>query len=431
MISEIIRKKISRLFSGEKELKLLNNIPNNYLIAENIQKLSKIGLYLHIPFCNRICPYCPYNKEIYCNDTAREYTKSVIKEVKKYAGLMGGKSISSFYIGGGTPTTMLGNGLEDILDAVYKYFKMNCSVHIESHPNHLSNENLNILRNLGVQYLSIGVEALQDRHLKMLERPYKTSDVYKIVERAASKNFKCLNVDYIFDLPGQTVTEAEQATYDLVKMGINQAATYPLFRFPYTRFGKEITIKRKSVATMFRRRKFLKAIENIFYSSGFERSSVWAFTQNGTEKYCSVTVPSYLGLGASSGSYLNDIFYLNTFKVAEYIKAIENGFSPIALSMNLSEKTQMAGWLYWRIYETKFRKSDFKLRFQRSFDKEFGTYTKVLDRIRFLNIEDDDINLTDIGTYWLHAFEDFFSIDYINKLWGTSGRNPWPDNVIL
>ncbi len=431
MISEFIRKKISRKFTGENEIRFRNIVPDDHSIAKNIKELNKIGLYLHIPFCNRICPYCPYNKEIFSNEAAQKYTLAVIKEVEKYAELMTGKSISSFYIGGGTPTSMLGKGLEDILDAIYKHFNMECSIHIESHPNHLSKENLDSLKTLGVNFLSIGIEALQDRHLKMLERPYTTSDVKKIVERAAGKNFECLNIDYIFDLPGQTVAEVEQASYEMVKLEINQVATYPLFRFPYTRFGKEVTAKRNAVATMFRRRKFLKVIEDVFYSSGFERSSVWAFTQTGIGKYCSVTVPSYIGLGASSGSYLKDLFYVNTFKVAEYCKAIENGSSPIALSVDLSERAQMAGWLYWRIYETKFRKSDFEQRFNRSFDDEYGTYMKQLNRIGFLNNGQDRIQLTDKGTYWIHAFEDFFSIDYINKLWGTSKINPWPDNVVL
>lgn len=122
---------------------------------------------------------------------------------------------------------------------------------------------------------------------------------------------------------------------------------------------------------------------------------------------------------------------MNTFKVSEYIKSIEKGTSPIALSVNLSEKAQMAGWLYWRIYETKFSKRDFELRFDHSFEKEFGSYMKLLKSIGFLQNGQDTVKLTDKGTYWIHALEDFFSIDYINKLWGTSKTNPWPDKVVL
>lgn len=98
----------------------------------------------------------------------------------------------------------------------------------------------------------------------------------------------------------------------------------------------------------------LAILERIFYEAGFERTSVWAFTRSGVPRYCSVTVPLYIGLGASGGTYLRDIFYLNTFHVSEYISAFENGRTAIALSTDLSERMQMAGWLYWRIYETKF-----------------------------------------------------------------------------
>jgi len=194
----------------------------------------------------------------------------------------------------------------------------------------------------------------------------------------------------------------------MASLGIQQAATYPLFRFPYTRFGRGSNNNSNALQTMFRHRKLLKILEGIFYDFGYERSSVWAFTKKGIDKYCSVTVPSYLGLGASGGSYLKNMFYVNTFNVGEYIQAIEKGNSPIALSIDLSEEMQMAGWLYWRIYETKFNKSDFLNRFSRSFDSKYGRHMKILDQIGFLRNGEEQITLTDKGTYWIHAFEDFF-----------------------
>ena len=175
----------------------------------------------------------------------------------------------------------------------------------------------------------------------------------------------------------------------------------------------------------------LRILEDIFYSSGFDRTSVWAFTKKGISKYCSVTVPLYLGLGASGGSYLKDIFYLNTFNVAEYIQAMNNGGKATALSVELNEKMQMAGWLYWRIYETRFRKSDFTERFKKDFDSVYGKYFKPLSFLGYLKDEGGEIILTDRGTYWLHAFEDFFSINYISKLWGISWKDPWPERVVL
>lgn len=426
-----IRRSISRNLSGQKEIRFQKRIPEPQVVEADLHSFNQMGLYLHIPFCDQICPYCPYNKTVYRESLGEAYVQAVIQEIKRYAPLMADQPVTSFYIGGGTPTTLLGKGMEQMIESVYSHFKMECDIHMESHPNHLTSNSLDLLEALGVSFLSIGVESLQDKYLKMLERPYTVAEVKKRVEGATSRGFKCVNIDFIFDLPGQTECEVEQAAHEMVELGIHQAATYPLFRFPYTRFGREQVDSRSEWGTLFRRRRLLKMLESVFYEAGFYRSSVWAFTRQGINKYCSVTVPQYLGLGASGGSYLRNLFYVNTFDVEAYIKALRDGNSPIALTLDLPERAQMAGWLYWRLYETAIRKQDFRKRFNREFDKQYGRYTRGLKLLGFLRNGQDQITLTDRGTYWIHAFEDFFSIDYINKLWGTSRLNPWPDQVTL
>jgi oxygen-independent coproporphyrinogen-3 oxidase len=431
MASNLIRNKISRRFTGVKRAVLDNRVPTAEDLAVKFQDIHELGIYLHIPFCEQICPYCPYNKEPYHPDLAKKYTRALKKEIDFYVDIIGRKPITSFYIGGGTPTTMLHSGMKDILAHIYGKFNMKCSVHMESHPTHLDRKNLDFIKSLGVRYLSIGVESLQDRHLKTLKRPYTVEEVVNTVKHVSSQGFDCVNVDFIFDLPGQTFTEIEEAGHGLVGMGIDQVATYPLFRFPYTQLGREAKTNGRALPTMFRRRNMLRILEDIFYRSGFERTSVWAFTRKGVSKYCSVTVPLYLGLGASGGTYLKDIFYLNTFSVAAYIKAIENSRRAAALSIDLSEKMQMGGWLYWRIYETRFNKCDFRKRFHQDFDRIYGPYFKILNFLGYLKEKGEEVILSDKGIYWLHAFEDFFSIDYIGKLWGTSCRDPWPTKVVL
>lgn len=217
----------------------------------------------------------------------------------------------------------------------------------------------------------------------------------------------------------------------LVEMGLDQIAAYPLFSFPYTKWAQILKEKRYKQSNVFVRRKMLRILEDIFYAAGYERTSVWAFTKKGVAKYCSVTVPLYVGLGASGGSYLKDVFYLNTFNVNEYIQALEAGRWPIALSLNLTPDMQMAGWLYWRIYETRFQKLDFQNKFGTEFEKIYGKYFKPLAFMGLLKDRQDEIILSDRGAYWLHCLQDLFSIDYISKLWGTSKQNPWPDRVVL
>ena len=86
---------------------------------------------------------------------------------------------------------------------------------------------------------------------------------------------------------------------------------------------------------------------------------------------------------------------------------------PVALSVDLSENMQIAGWLYWRIYETRFKRSDFRERFSKDLDGNCGKFLKVLGWMDFLRDDGDQIVLTDKGTYWLHALEDILAIDYI------------------
>jgi oxygen-independent coproporphyrinogen-3 oxidase len=92
---------------------------------------------------------------------------------------------------------------------------------------------------------------------------------------------------------------------------------------------------------------------------------------------------------------------------------------------------QMAGWLYWRIYETRFRKSDFRKRFGEDFDRVYGFFTRIFATLGLLSDEGDEVELNDRGAYWLHALQDLFSIDYVSKLWGISKQDPWPKRVVL
>jgi len=302
---------------------------------------------------------------------------------------------------------------------------------VESHPDHLNADNLAAIRSLGIQHLSVGVEALQDRHLRTLGRPYTVDRVTEAVGRAVAQGFKCVNVDVMFALPGQTCQEIEQTGRALVSMGVDQVAAYPLFRFPYTRMGRAGATNNHGFSAILERRKMLRIFERVFYHAGFERTSVWAFTRRGVPRYCSVTVPLYLGLGASGGSYLRRLFFLNTFRVSEYIRILEDGRLPIALSVNLTERMQRAGWLYWRIYETRFAKAAYHKRFGSDIDDAYGRYFKLLAMLGFLKDDGNQIVLSDSGAFWLHVLEDILSIDYISKLWGTSKREPWPERIAL
>lgn len=431
MLGTFVRKRVCKALTGEKEISLVARTPSREELRRRFEGIDELGVYLHVPFCRQVCSYCPYNKELYDQDVARRYAVAVKAEIDAYADIVGDRPVTSLYIGGGTPTTMLDTGLAETIEHLRSRLRLRCDIHMESHPNDLSDESLRAIRSLGVRHLSTGVESLRDRDLRFLGRPYSAATARDAVERAVGAGFDCVNVDIIFALPRQTCRELRETAEALVELGVDQVATYPLFRFPYTALGSGGRPMRGGARAVLRRRRLLRALERVFYGAGFERTSVWGFTRAGIPRYCSVTVPLYLGLGASGGSYLRDAFFLNTFRVADYIRSIEERGSAIALTLDLTTRMQMAGWLYWRIYETRFAKGEFRERFDREFDEVYGRYMRPLRLLGFLEGHGEQVVLSDRGSYWLHAFEDVFSIEYISRLWGTSRQIAWPERVAL
>jgi oxygen-independent coproporphyrinogen-3 oxidase len=431
MMTHLLRKLLLKLATGESEIALTCRRPSRGELVEEFESIDSLGLYLHIPFCEQICPYCPYNKELYSREMAERYASAVKREIDFYADIVGNRPITSVYIGGGTPTTMLFSGLADIIGHFRDVLNLQCEVHMESHPNDLSAENLSVIMSMGIEHLSIGVEALLDKHLKTLRRPYTVDVVRDAIGRAVARGFKCVNVDVMFALPGQTFEEVEQMGHELVDLGVDQVAAYPLFRFPYTVMGRTGKLSNHGLRMVLKRRGMFSILERIFYEAGYERTSVWAFTKRGVPRYCSVTVPLYLGLGASGGSYLRRVFYLNTFSVSEYVRAMESDRTAVALSVGLTARMQSSGWMYWRIYETRIRKTDYRRRFGRDIDGAYGVFLKLLALVGFLRDDGEWIFMSDRGAFWLHAGQDILSTDYVSKLWGTSKQDPWPEKVIL
>ncbi len=133
------------------------------------QRLSSPGLYLHVPFCRNLCPYCPYHRVEYDADLFAAYTRAVKLEIDQYAPFLRGLAFTSLYVGGGTPTVHW-PGLVAILQHLQETLATRCDVCIELHPANMDTDCLAALREAGVTRLSIGVESISDRLLTRIGR---------------------------------------------------------------------------------------------------------------------------------------------------------------------------------------------------------------------------------------------------------------------
>lgn len=388
------------------------------------------GLYIHIPFCRKKCPYCPYVKTAYNENLADAYTSALLSEIRLYYERYGKQEFTSLYIGGGTPTLLLHN-LDKILNQVNKYFNISGDIALETTPNDISNEVLITLKDLGINLISLGVQSFNNGYLKAIGRDYNRQTAVEAVEKVINQFNDGVNVDLIFAINDQTVPEIKQDLSFLTSNRVNQITCYPLFTFPFSEIGKARQLQRVKLPDSVQRRRMYYFINEFFKEHQYIRSNVWSFVKNPAYNFSSVTRDYYLGLGTSSGSYNGKTFCFNTFSVPDYIKTARNQL-PVSLAMKVSEKLQKNFWFYWQLYGTEIDKNYFNSLFASSIYKDFTLLINFIKLFGFISFENDNlIKLNTRGAHWVHLLQNYYALNYVDKIWTASKKNPWPEKVRL
>lgn len=317
-------------------------------------------LYAHVPFCERLCPYCSFNRFPFSEDPARKYFRSLREQMRMVADL--GYTFDSLYIGGGTPTILV-DELCETIDLARELFGT-LEVSTETNPNHLIPEILDPLKDR-VQRMSVGVQSFDDGLLKEMDRYDKYGSGAEILERIQSLGgfFHSLNVDMIFNFPSQT-EEILRRDVEMVKASrCNQTTFYPLMASR----SVEASLKRTvGMVDYDREAAYYKTLVDGL-SDTFELSTAWTFSRIGggmIDEYI-VDYEEYVGIGSGAFSYLRGDIYLTTFSLRDYSAAIDEGRMPVAVgSASASRRNQM---------RYRFLMSLFGLRLdKKAFERDFG-----------------------------------------------------------
>lgn len=424
MFTNILR----RIILGKKEKFLFQSYHESLIQFGKIE--NEIGVYIHIPFCKSICPFCPYNKIIYHKEMAILYKEALLKEFALYEDKLKFRNITSIYIGGGTPTLLI-DELKEVISFIREKFNFNGDIGIEIYPTEVNEEKLMKLKNMGVNLISLGVQTFNSNRLKLLGRNYNEEEIEKAITLIKSYNFKCIDIDIMTNLPGQTIEEIE---YDIKKSysyEIGQLSIYPLILFPMTNLKEHI--KRNGLTRFgeLKERKILKLIHSISEQYGYSRSSVWTYGKQADVRYTSVTRENFIGFGAGASSLFGNYFYLNTFNVQEYIKALNEGRLPINIVNIMSEKEKMIFWIFWRCYDGVISEKRFKQIFNKDMYQEFKLLFKLLRFFRMAEKEEDKLLLNEWGSFAYHFIEKQYSVYYLNNLWHNSMKEPWIEKLEL
>lgn len=300
-----------------------------------------VGAYVHVPFCSRICPFCPYNKVVPRPGQPPAYFAALRAEVAAYvdAGAAGSGGFTSLYVGGGTPTLF-----PDELAALLRWIPVAGERAIEVLPTHATPQRLDALRAMGFTAVSIGAQSFDDEVLHRLGRPHDAHAARAAVVAAVGR-FDLVDVDLIVDVEFDDRV-AGSFLRDLtacLDLGADQVSTYPLMRFGYTPFGQA----RHNRA---REHEVLADATRIAAAHGYERRSVWTFNRRGSPSYTSITRRRFLGMGAGASSFLGRDFLVNHFGVQAYADAVAEGHLPVARWLHLGSLAGTAYDAFWQAY---------------------------------------------------------------------------------
>ena len=208
--------------------------------APQLSASPPLALYVHFPWCVQKCPYCDFNSHAVRDDGIPEaaYRAALVADLESALPQIWGRRVHSIFIGGGTPSLISPDGLDELLTAIRMRVQLDpmAEITLEANPGTVDAGRFKAFRQAGVNRLSVGIQSFDERHLKALGRIHGRADAIAAAE-AALTHFEAVNLDLMYALPGQTLAEAEADLTTALALGPGHLSCYHLTLEPNTAFA--------------------------------------------------------------------------------------------------------------------------------------------------------------------------------------------------
>ncbi|MFC1834845.1 coproporphyrinogen III oxidase family protein [Thermodesulfobacteriota bacterium] len=362
-------------------------------------------LYVHIPFCEELCPYCSFHRFQLDNDLARTYFDALRQEIRMYDEL--GFDFTSVYVGGGTPT-VLPDEMGRLLDSLHKRFNIK-EISLETNPNHLVEPIMDILRDGGVKRLSVGVQSFDDSLLKTMERYHKYGSGKEIRDKleALMGTFDTLNVDMIFNFPTQTLEMLDTDLSIIEEINADQVTFYPLMVSDITR--KELSGRFGTISYRQERLFYNRIIERL--GDNYKTGTAWCLSRKESmiDEYV-VDYDEYVGVGSGSFGYVNGAVMANTFSIPDYLEGVKAGRFPLEAKKVFSEKERIQYDFMMKLFGISIDLDAVEKKFNGRFCSTMGKEIMLFRLLGALEMSKDRLSLTRRGRYlWVIMMREFFT----------------------
>ncbi len=287
-------------------------------------KTSK-SLYIHIPFCKHVCAYCDFVKVGYHKELADKVLERIIEDCSLIQG-----PISSIYVGGGTPTALSNEQLLGLKDAIAPFLKPDMEVTIEINPETVDLKKIEIIKELGFNRASIGVQAIQSKHLKTLTRQHTYQDARRVIQLLRSVGIDNISVDAMYGIKDQTLDDFKETLQAFVQENIHHISLYALVIEPNTAFHRQnVQQVDNEIEGMF-----YEFAHDFLINQGYDHYEVSSFAKNNKKSLHNLGYWKYqdfVGIGPGAASKTGCNRFTNTQNLHHYLNKRDLIYEKVSL----------------------------------------------------------------------------------------------------
>lgn len=362
--------------------------------------------YIHIPFCKKICHYCAFNKYFYDGQPVEAYLAGLEREFSYYLDQNDQAGpFDTIYVGGGTPSCLSLQELDQLLGAIDRYLPHNAGTEFtfEINPGELTPEKCQLLRDYGVNRVSMGVQTFNDKLLRKIGRNHRERHIYQCIDWLRAAGFDNLSIDLIFRLPEQTIEDFDDSLTKALSLDLPHYSLYSLIIENKTVFQQlqrqgKLPLPSEDVdADMFE-----LAIDRLG-QAGIDQYEVSNFARPGFESRHNLKYwhyRPYFGFGAGAHGFIDNRRYHNYGPVHHYLRATDQGQKPLISEGIMSKEELMEEYLFLALRTVQgFSVRAFEVQFSQALPSSFDQFFELQAKRGLLVVEGDRVHLTNRGLF--------------------------------
>lgn len=364
------------------------------------------GLYIHIPFCIRKCYYCDFvSYPGSPPETRQAYLAALEQEMALYRQLLPVQDLQleTLYLGGGTPTCLSTQELRRVLQASRLFFHWlpGIEVTVEANPGTIDREKMEMLKEEGVNRLSVGAQSFHPAELRRMGRIHGVDEIRDTVRLARESGINNISLDLIYGLPEQTLKDWQQTLEEALALAPEHLSAYGLNIEPGTPWGDMETAGRLAPAGEDTARAMYDEVRNRCAGRGYQHYEISNFAKPGYECRHNLRywlMEPYLGLGAAASSCYRSRRWTNVHDLNDYTTLVSRGQAPVAEEIYLDRQSRMAETVFLGLRTLKgVSLAAFQAEFGAALTEIFPAEVEKLLKEKLVIIEDEHLRLTSFG----------------------------------